>query len=395
MVEATAAGAADALEHPSAGMARWLRHAVGVVAGVVVVAGLALGLVTVRAASPVSRRHRSAMPAVVPTTAAPTGARCPLADEPAPGGTVPDRPAVAIKVGNDPGAWPQSGLGRADVVFEEPIEGAITRLLAVFQCYGSTQVGPVRSTRWIDVQLLPQFGHPVFGFAGGIDPDRTLVADSPVIDADFFRDYDLYYRSADRVAPENLYVSTASLWGVTSSHQPPSPIFTFSSSVPAAEHPQSVTAATLTWSSIYDVTWTWDPQAGQWLRAMNGQPATDTSGNQLQAANVVIVRVHTVAGPYVEDSEGDHGVHSITIGHGALTVLRDGQAITGTWYRSSTRRPFTLEDRAGATIPLAPGPTWVELLPVQGHQQLATGSSGGTGSSGSGSSGGQGSSGSG
>jgi hypothetical protein len=244
MAEATAAGAGVAPVPPVRRLTRRLRHAVGVVAGVVVVAGAALGLVTVRAASPVSRHRRSASPVAVHTTATPAGARCPLTDEPAPGGTVPDRPAVAVKVGNDPGAWPQSGLGQADVVFEEPIEGAITRLLAVFQCHDSTQVGPVRSTRWIDVQLLPQFGHPVFGFAGGIDPDRTLVADSPVIDADFFRDYDLYFRSSARVAPENLYVSTASLWGATSSHQPPSPVFTFTSSVPAVEHPQSVTAAT-------------------------------------------------------------------------------------------------------------------------------------------------------
>jgi hypothetical protein len=341
--------------------------------GALVLAAIGLAVASGRLTAPLAPAHRASSAGSSASAVAASGPRCPLSDEPAPEGAVPARPALAIKVGNNPSARPQTGLNEADIVYEEPIEGAITRLLAVFQCHGAPQVGPVRSTRWIDVQLLEQFGHPVFGFAGGIDPDEALVRDSPVVDANFLREYDLYYRTDTRVAPNNLYVATTSLWGLDSAKTPPAPVFTFSTSPPKGLGATATTSATLTWSSIYDVTWTWDSGAGSWLRAVNGTADLETSGRQLQAANVVILRVETQPGPYVEDVEGDVGVHSITVGQGPLTVLRNGVAIHGIWQRSSIREPIRLLSAAGATIPLAPGPTWVELLPTDGQLQLGGG----------------------
>ncbi|MFC0080631.1 DUF3048 domain-containing protein [Aciditerrimonas ferrireducens] len=341
--------------------------------GALVLAAIGLGVASGRLTAPLAPPPRASSAGPSASAVAASGPRCPLSDEPAPGGVVPARPALAIKVGNNPSARPQSGLSEADIVYEEPIEGAITRLLAVFQCHGAPQVGPVRSTRWIDVQLLEQFGHPVFGFAGGIDPDEALVRDSPVVDANFLRDYDLYYRTDTRLAPNNLYVATASLWGLDDARTPPAPVFSFSTSLPKGLGATTTASATLTWSSIYDVTWTWDPPAESWLRAVNGTADLETSGRQLQAANVVILRVKTVPGPYSEDAEGDVGVHSITVGEGPLTVLRNGVAIHGIWQRGSIQEPIRLLSAAGTTIPLAPGPTWVELLPTTGQLQLAGG----------------------
>lgn len=345
------------------------------VLGAVVLALVGVGVLSDTAVSPaLGAPHPAPRPSSAPSVVTTrSGPRCPLTDEPAPGGVVPARPALAIKVGNNPSARPQTGLNEADVIFEEPIEGAITRLLVVFQCHGAPQVGPVRSTRWIDLQLLEQFGHPIFGFAGGIDPDEALVRNSPVVDANFLRDYDLYYRTSDRLAPNNLYVATASLWHLDPSTTPPSPIFTFSSAIPRGLGAAPVDAATLTWSSIYDVQWSWDSARAAWVRTTNGVVDDDTSGRPVEAANVVILRVRTVPGPYVEDAEGDVGVHSITVGEGSVTVLRDGRAIRGIWQRSSIRQPFDLLTRQGTEIPLAPGPTWVELLPTRGQLQLAPG----------------------
>lgn len=107
-------------------------------------------------------------------------ARCPLTWLPAPGGVVPRRAAaLAVKVGNDPAARPRSGLAGADIVIEEPVERAMTRLIAVYQCHQAADVGPVRSTRWTDTRILGQFGRAGFAFAGGPSPRRTWCGPRP------------------------------------------------------------------------------------------------------------------------------------------------------------------------------------------------------------------------
>src|SRR5439155_19401498 len=89
---------------------------------------------------------------------------CPLTDKQVK--QVPDRPALAIKVENLPEARPQAGLNKADIVYEEPVEGGITRFIVLYQCQDSSRVGPVRSARMADSLVLPQFGNPIFGYAG-------------------------------------------------------------------------------------------------------------------------------------------------------------------------------------------------------------------------------------
>lgn len=267
---------------------------------------------------------------------------------------------MAIKVGNDPAARPQSGLNQADIVFEEPIEGAITRLLAIYQCHGAPAVGPVRSTRWIDAQLLPQFGHPGFAFAGGIIPDEQLIRSSGVFDLNFTHYYGLYRRISSRVAPENLYASTAALWGADKSRVLPRPIFSYSASTTLGR-PSG--GANLAFSGIADVAWHWDASAGVWVRYDNGAIDYEADGRPVLASNVVIERVNTYPGPIPEDSQGALGVRSVTVGAGAATVLRNGREIPARWSRANIHQPTRISTPSGAPISLNPGSTWVELLP--------------------------------
>lgn len=295
-------------------------------------------------------------------------ATCPLTGTPAPGGSVPERPAMAVKIGNNPSALPQSGLTHADVVFEEPIEGAITRLLAIFQCHEAPRVEPIRSTRWIDAQLLPELGHPGFAFAGGIIPDERLIARSGVFDLNFTRYYSAFARDTSRLAPNNLYTSTARLWAIDRSRTPPAPLFSYSKDPPAGGSP--VAGVDLTWSSIYAVAWRWNPATGTWVRYLGSEPEVSASGATIQAANVVVETVRVTSGPYVEDAEGAHGVRSETLGSGPVLILRNGVAEPGTWERSSIDRPARFVAHGGSDIPLAPGSTWVELVPTYGTVKL-------------------------
>ena len=140
-----------------------------------VLAGVAVVLIGVVAAYVATRGDNDATTkaaaAVTTVPAAKGGPTCPLTGAPAPGGVVPARPALGVKIGNYPGDRPSAGLNQADIVFEEPVEGAITRLLAVFQCTGASLVGDLRSAREPDIGILSQLSNPLFVHAGGIDPD--------------------------------------------------------------------------------------------------------------------------------------------------------------------------------------------------------------------------------
>src|SRR5664280_3756903 len=144
-----------------------------------VIGGVAVLVIGVVVAVIATQGNKSTAAKVTPTTT--TGApapvaTCPLTGAPAPRGTVPARPALAVKIGNYPDDLPSSGLNQADVVFEEPVEGAITRIVAVFQCQGASLVGDLRSARQPDAGILSQLSNPLFVHAGGINPVIALLA---------------------------------------------------------------------------------------------------------------------------------------------------------------------------------------------------------------------------
>jgi hypothetical protein len=302
-----------------------------------------------------------------PTTAALAASTgiCPLTGEPAPAGGVPQRPALGIKIGNYPGDRPSAGLNQADIVFEEPVEGAITRLLAVFQCTGAGLVGDLRSAREPDVGILSQLSDPLFVHAGGIDPVISLLAAAPLIDDNLYtgsRGSAIIYQPG-RYAPYSTFVNTASLWAFNPTDtKPPAPIFEYTAALPPGATQGSGASVHIPFSSTSDVTWTWNPKAG-YQRYYSGSPDILIGGTQTVAANVVIMTVQTSDGPWVENSEGGLEVQVNALGSGPLVVMRDDTAIGGTWHRTSLTQPATLTSSTGKTITLQPGNTWVELVP--------------------------------
>jgi hypothetical protein len=305
--------------------------------------------------------------AVAPTTtvAAAPVATCPLTGTPAPGGTVPPRPPPGVKIGNYPGDRPSDGLNQADIVFEEPVEGAITRLLAVFQCREAPLVGDLRSAREPDVGILSQLSDPLFVHAGGIDPVIALLAASPLIDDNLYSGShgSAIIQQPGRVAPYATFVNTASLWAFNPTDTtPPAPIFQYSESLPKGAVVGPGASVHIPFSSSSDVTWEWNPKAG-YLRYYSGSPDTLVDGSQTTTANLVIMTVQTANGPWVENSEGGLEVDVTATGTGPLVVMRNGVAISGTWSRSTLTQPAVLTASNGVPITLQPGNTWVELVP--------------------------------
>jgi len=319
-------------------------------------------------------RHHTALQkvaaSVTTTTAAPTAPvapTCPLTGQPAPGGTVPPRPAAGVKIGNYPSDRPSAGLNQADIVFEEPVEGSITRLVAVFQCRTPTTVGDLRSAREPDVGILSQLSHPLFIHMGGINPVIALLQNAPLIDENAIggKASSIIFQQSGRYAPYATFTHGAALWSLDPTDTtPPAPIFQYSATLPAGAVPGSGASVHIPFSSVSNVTWTWNPSTGTYLRSYSGSPDILVDGSQTAATNVVIMTVQTSIGPWVENSQGGREVFVAARGTGPLVVMRNGAAITGTWHRTSLTSPATLTASNGTPITLQPGNTWEELVPA-------------------------------
>jgi hypothetical protein len=370
---ATAGGAVAADAEAEAKTGDGPRHAkrrglsrtwvIAIVAAVVVLAGagIALGVTSGKKAKTAARPHHPP-PTAAPMIPAPSGPACPLTGQPAPGGQVPQRPALAIKVDNYTAARPQSGLDDADIVFEEVVEGGITRFVAVFQCQEAPLVGPIRSARAVDVPILDQLSRPVFVHAGGINPVIALVEDGNLINDDVFTHASIVQHPAGRYAPYDTYASTAAAWALNPGDTtPPAPLYTYSSTVPTGTPVGSIT---IPFSGGNDNNWTWSPINGTWLLSISGTPANVANGTRIGVANVVVQTVHVTLGPWAENSEGGLEVQSQLVGSGPLAVFRNGVEITGTWQRPALSDTTSLLATDGSPIALDPGKTWVELVPT-------------------------------
>jgi len=325
------------------------------------------GIVLSACSSGTVHHHASAAATTSTTTtaAAASSPTCPLTGLPVPGGgPVPSRPALAVKIDNYVAARPQSGMDKADIVFEEPVEGGITRYAAVFQCQNAALVGPVRSARNIDIGILGQLGTPLLVHVGGINPVLANIDASPLVNIDLGDFGSLETHPSGRVAPYDTYSSTAQLWSTRPTMTtPPQPLFSYSTQTPTGT---PVSTAHLDFSSNSDVTWKYQPSTGAFTRFYNGtQPDVLADGVQNAAANVIVQYVQISYGPWAENSEGGLEVQADLYPNasGTAEVFRDGVEIAGTWHRSTLGSPTQFVSTAGKPIPLKPGQTWVELVP--------------------------------
>jgi len=291
------------------------------------------------------------------------GPACPLTGLPSPSKTVSTRPALAVKVDNYRAARPQSGLDSADIVFEEPVEGGITRDVAVFQCADAAKVGPIRSARNIDIGILGQFGHPLLVSVGGIDPVLSDIAASPITEIDLRTDSSVVQNPPGRFAPYDTYAATGALRALRpADHTRPAAVFSYSRVVPAGTPAASV-AITYPGS---DAVWTYDPATRQYLRSYGTAPDVQSDGVRNSAANVIVQVVQVTYGPWLENDQGGLEVQANLYedASGPAAVFRNGVEITGTWSRNSLGQPTSFVSSSGVPIELQPGRTWVELVPT-------------------------------
>jgi hypothetical protein len=273
-----------------------------------------------------------------------------------------NRPALAVKIDNHPAARPQSGLNEADIVYEELVEGGITRFIAVYHSTDPAVIGPIRSGRTSDLDILANLNRALFGASGGNDYVLRALGQANLASVIEARNPGAYWRDSSRSAPHNLYASASGLFGANPGNagEPPR-LFTYREpgQPPAAGQPvSSVTVAV----GNDRVSYRWD--GSLWQRSLGGSVQTDANGKPLGAPNLVIQFVGYGISP------ADAASPEVRIsGSGDVWVLTGGQLITGTWRRDSPFDITFLVDAAGNEIPLSPGRTWV-LLPEPGGARV-------------------------
>src|ERR1700722_8817244 len=373
--------------HRSAGAFSWRhpatwtmkqRWGAGIGALAVVLAGTLVALLASSGGHTKLPNQPAAPPTTPPTATTPASHKrghkpgppvCPLTGTPAPGGKVAKRPALAFKIDNYPTARPWTGIDKADIVFEEPVEGFITRLVAVFQCQEAPLVGPIRSARQADQGIVDLLSHPILIHVGSINQVTDLLDASNVINIDLrYPQYGgITVNPPNRQAPYDTYASTASAWGLEPKDTTaPTPVFQYSVAVPKGT-PQNTLA--IDFSSTSDETWTYHANTRSYtLSYTDTGPAMIQqlpSGQQAQisTSNIVVQVVRYQLGPWVENSEGGLEVMVQPTGDGPLEVLRNGVVIKGAWERSSLSSPLKLVADNSTPIKLKPGTTWVEVVP--------------------------------
>ncbi|HYH49930.1 MAG TPA: DUF3048 domain-containing protein [Acidimicrobiia bacterium] len=287
----------------------------------------------------------------------------PLTGLPDASGATKNRPSLAVKIDNAPEARPQSGLDVADVVYEEVVEGGVTRFIAVFHSAAPATAGPVRSVRPMDPDILAAY-HGLFAYSGGIPAFVSLMRKAPVQDVNVDVATDGYSWDKSRRAPHNTFISPEKLWSKAKGDNaaPPQPMFEFR---PAGEAfgDAPATHLSMTYSPRASAAYDWDAASATYKRGENGTPHTAASGAQIAPHNLVIQFVTTKTLSY-KDQSGSNVVESIVVGSGDAWILSNGRITKGRWSKSSESAPTKYTDAAGNPVKLTPGRTWVHFAPV-------------------------------
>ena len=271
-------------------------------------------------------------------------------------------PVLAVKIDDTNAAHPQIGLEDADVVYIEQVEGGVTRLAAIFSSVIPERIGPIRSARISDIDILAQYGRVAFAYSGA---QKKLL---PVIDAANLQNLgaqaqppSIYTTDPNRVPPfamvlradllmakvveKNYQITTANNvgWSFGDAPQGGKPTESVIMHWPAARYSAA-----------------WSESQSRWLLSHNSESDVSESGIVLGPTTLVIQMVSITDSEY-RDKVGGITPFSQTVGNGRGFILRDGKTFNALWSRASEGVGTTWTSSDGKEIKFAPGQIWVAL----------------------------------
>ena len=328
------------------------KRGIAIGGGVAVLAAAAFFLLGNREGSPI---------ADVVDAVTPDPVTCPLTGLEPSKESLAERPAVAVKISNIPAAYPLSGLEEAEVVYEELVEGGLTRFMAIYHCNDVAKAGPVRSSREVDPAIMSPYTR-ILAAAGGNDAVRAVLTENEIVLVDENTSGEAMERvPREGVAMEHtLYADTAALRKLGKKEYdevPSEDLFSFGDLDVKGRKAKTINIEFGAASAGYE----WDGE--QWLRFDEGAASMTEAGEQIAVDNVLIEE-HRIDYSTITDVVGAAStvIKDVT-GTGRAVLFRDGRAIVGRWERDSVDDPVRFVTKSGDEMVFAPGVTWIELVP--------------------------------
>ena len=295
------------------------------------------------------------------------------------------QPIVVVKIENDPIVRPQTGLDRADLIFEELVEGGMTRFAVAFQSDLPDEVGPVRSVRHVDVAIAEPMAD-AFVFSGGARRTMKFVKRKlPTTISVVNEGAPGMYRKPELSAPHDLFLKMKDMLAAVAEHDSPSAGFfvrpepkpsasaTTMASPGTSASPKpsstvlvgkSVTDVAVTFSSFSGPNWKWNATDKMWMRSEGIKPFLNKDKTQFGTNNLVIIEVREIDAGY-HGQTGGYVPRTVLTGSGRAWVLSEGKAVEVAWNKPFVDAQMELTDKDGNPFTMPTGRTWVELIPVE------------------------------
>lgn len=296
-----------------------------------------------------------------------------------------NRRPLVVKIANFPEvARPQAGIGAADMMFEYEAEAYVTRFSAIFLGEDTDLIGPVRSLRLPDAEVVPIFKAALVGSGGHPEVKRRMVEGRAwaegykriICPEEPFQDGGAMRRIANKksLVELTMYTDTAAMWKSLSQRgvnerQNFYDMFVFSEQSPLGG--SAAAYVKIVYKPNYaQVEYKYDAETKTYNRFDMGQPLVDeNTGQQIAPSNVVILYVNHVDTDIPADThDANQTWYAVSIqlwGQGTAQVLRDGQVFQATWVRENPQQPndrLVFFDAKGQQIPFHPGKTWFQLV---------------------------------
>lgn len=265
---------------------------------------------------------------------------------------------IGVMVENSADAWPLQGPAKANLVYEAPAEGSITRFFLVFDASSTiAEIGPVRSARPYYVDWADGL-EAVYVHVGGSPDALTQINATPGFrDLNEFFNGWAFWRSAKRAAPHNVFTRTELLLQAADrKHYAPGSFTAWhyadaTSTKPTAE----VTRIAVPYDGMYAVEWRYDAETNEYIRFRNGSIVRDADGTETRVKNAVVLLTDS----QVLDDVGRLKVR--TTGRGKAWVFNNGTKREASWIRSAGDH-IRFEGLDGADILFERGKTWISVI---------------------------------
>jgi hypothetical protein len=278
-------------------------------------------------------------------------------------------PAVAVKVENDPAARPQSGLEKADVVYEEIVEGGITRFMAIFHCGDSKKVGPIRSARFDDPKIALPFTNTLAYSGANSIVQKELRKRRVMSITEGMKGAPLFRYPAGSISVHSVHADTKVLRKYVPKKADPPAFDVFRrGAVAGGSKPAKLVKVNFEEGNAIEYAY----KKGLWYRSEGGSKFMAASGKQIAVPNLLIQEVRVDNSKTIVDIEGNPSPDIDLEGKGRALLFRNGKVVPGEWRIAKEGRPPRFVTKKGETMTFADGPIWIELVPsrkgnVKGH----------------------------